>query len=216
MQAKSKHGAGCSGAERLCAALTGVAVLALQHEVPTPASALETHPQIVNAERAGAAARARLEHASRATRDPPELTLGIRSERATFGDSNATSARIGLRVPFGTDARNQPRITAASAELLEIEAGARLERDRLQAEIDAAAAELEQARRIEQLAAERARLAADTQQLLAKAFRLGEIDLPTRLRTENERFDAELALGRARLEAGRAISRLQQAYGLLP
>ena len=75
---------------------------------------------------------------------------------------------------------------------------------------------LEQARRIEQLAAERARLAADTQQLLAKAFRLGEIDLPTRLRTENDRFDAELALGRARLEAGRAISRLQQAYGLLP
>lgn len=203
-------------AERLGAALTGLALWPSQDEVPTQAPALETHPQVVNAERATAAARARLEHASRATRDPPELTLGVRSERATYGDNNATSARIGLRVPFGTDARNQPRITAASAELLELEAGARLERDRLQAEIDAAAAELQQARRIEQLAAERARLAADTQQLLAKAFRLGEIDLPTRLRTENERFDAELALGRARLEAGRAISRLQQAYGLLP
>ena len=203
-------------AERFYVALTGVAVLPLQAEVPTLAPALETHPQVVNAERASAAARARLEHASRVTRDPPELTLGIRSERATFGESNVTSARIGLRMPFGTDARNQPRITAASAELVEIEAGARLERDRLQAEIDAAAAELEQARRIELLAAERAWLAADTQQLLAKAFRLGEIDLPTRLRTENERFDAELALGRARLEAGRAISRLQQAYGLLP
>ena len=203
-------------AERLYVALIGVAVLPLQDEVSTPAPALETHPQVVNAERASAAARARLQHATRVTRDPPELTLGIRSERATFGESNVTSARIGLRLPFGTDARNQPRITAASAELLEIEASARLERDRLQAEIDAAAAELEQARKIEILAVERARLAADTQQLLAKAFRLGEIDLPSRLRTENERFDAELALGRARLEAGRAISRLQQAYGLLP
>lgn len=203
-------------AERLYVALTGALVLPSQDEALGPAPALETHPQLVHAERATAAARARLDQASRSTRDPPELTLGIRSERTAFGESNATSARIGLRVPFGTDARNQPRITAASAELLEIDASARLERDRLQAEIDAAAGELEQARRIEQLAAERARLAADTQQLLAKAFRLGEIDLPTRLRTENERFDAELALGRARLEAGRAISRLQQAYGLLP
>ncbi len=203
-------------AERLYAALTGATALPLHDETPTPAPALETHPQVVNAERASAAARARLQHASRATRDPPELTLGLRSERATFGDGNATSARIGLRVPFGTDARNQPRITAASAELLEVEAGARLERDRLQAEIDAAAAELEQAHSIEQFAAARALLAAETQQLLAKGFRLGEIDLPTRLRTENDRFDAERALGHAHLEAGRAISRLQQAYGLLP
>ena len=162
------------------------------------------------------AARARLRQASRSTRDAPELTLGIRSERGSFADSNATSARIGLRVPFGTDARNQPRIRAASAELLEAEAAARLERDRVQAEVDAASSEQMQAQRIVQLADERARLAADTQQLLAKAFRLGEIDLPTRLRAENDRFDAELALGRARLEAARAVSRLQQAYGLPP
>ena len=203
-------------AERIYAALTGLLRAPVQAEALTPPPAIEAHPQIVSTERAATAARARLRNASVATRDPPELTVGVRSERSAFGDSYATSARIGVRVPFGTDARNQPRITAAGAELLEIEAVARLERDRLQAEIDAAAAELEQSRRIEQFATELARLAADTQQLLAKAFRLGEVDLPTRLRTEKERFDAELALGRARLEAGRAVSRLQQAYGMLP
>ena len=69
---------------------------------------------------------------------------------------------------------------------------------------------------IEQLAAERSRLAADTQALLAKAFALGELDLPARLRAENERFDAELALRRSRVEVGRAISRYNQAVGVLP
>jgi len=68
----------------------------------------------------------------------------------------------------------------------------------------------------EQFSAERARFAADSLHLLEKAFRLGQIDLPTRLRAENESFDADLALSRARLETGRARSRHQQAYGLLP
>lgn len=203
-------------AQRQYGALTGLMEAPAATEAMPQAAATDNHPQLVGAEQALVAARARLRQASRSTRDAPELTLGIRSERGSFADSNATSARIGLRVPFGTDARNQPRIRAASAELLEAEAAARLERDRVQAEVDAASSEQMQAQRIVQLADERARLAADTQQLLAKAFRLGEIDLPTRLRAENDRFDAELALGRARLEAARAVSRLQQAYGLPP
>jgi cobalt-zinc-cadmium efflux system outer membrane protein len=45
---------------------------------------------------------------------------------------------------------------------------------------------------------------------------LGELDLPARLRAENDRFDAERALTRSRIEAGRAISRLNQALGILP
>ena len=37
-----------------------------------------------------------------------------------------------------------------------------------------------------------------------------------RLRAETERFEAELAHARARLETRRAIARLNQAYGVLP
>ena len=59
-------------------------------------------------------------------------------------------------------------------------------------------------------------LAADTQRLYARAFALGELDLPARLRAENERFEAELALTRARLGVNRLISRLNQALGVLP
>ena len=67
-----------------------------------------------------------------------------------------------------------------------------------------------------QLTEARFTLAADTQRLLAKAFALGELDLISRLRAENERFEAELNFTRAGLEATRAISRLNQALGVLP
>ena len=67
-----------------------------------------------------------------------------------------------------------------------------------------------------QLTEARYMLAADTQRLLARAFALGELDLIARLRAENERFEAELQFTRAKLEAARAISRLNQALGVLP
>lgn len=204
-------------AQRAYTALTGLAQAPIQAEpVPESSPAIEAHPQWVSALRAVDAAHARLQQVTRDTRDAPELSLTLTRERGDSNERYVTTTGIGVRVPFGTDARNQPRITGANADLIELQAAVHLERDRLQAEIDAARSELEQAQKVEQLSAERARLAADTQQLLAKAFSLGDIDLPTRLRAENERFDADLALGRARLEAGRAASRLLQAYGLLP
>lgn len=203
-------------AEQLYTALTGFAQAPVGHE-PEPAAAdLDRHPEIVELRQASAVARGRLHRASTETRDAPELILGVSRERGEFGERYATTTTVGIRVPFGTDARNRPRIAEASAELVEAETGAALERERLLADIDIARAELDRARDTERFSAERARLAADTRRLLVKAFDLGEIDLPTRLRAENEHFDAELALGRARLEAGRAASRLQQAYGLLP
>jgi cobalt-zinc-cadmium efflux system outer membrane protein len=167
-------------------------------------------------ERAAMTARAKLGQATAATRDAPEIEIGMRRERGAFGEPYANSVIVGIKLPFATEARNQPRITAANAELIEAQAASQLERQKLAAEIDAAQVESEQAHAIEQLAAERFRLAADTQALLAKAFALGELDLPARLRAENERFDAELALTRSRIEVSRAISRYNQAVGVLP
>lgn len=197
--------------------LTGLKSLpAVTESVAAPAPELDAHPQLAAASHTVAAARAKLGQATMATRDPPEIELGLRRERGAFGEPYANSVVVGIKVPFGTDARNRPRITAANAELIETDAALMLERQKLAADIEGATVELEQAREIEELAAERFRLAAETQTLFAKAFTLGELDLPTRLRAENERFDAERALTRARIEAGRAISRLNQARGVMP
>ncbi len=202
--------------ERLYAALTGLTAPPVEQE-PEPAEAdVDHHAGLVELRQTTAVARNRLRHASADTRDAPELILGVTRERGEFGERYATTTTVGIRVPFGTDARNRPRIAAASAELVEAESGAALQRERVLAGIDIARAELDRARDAERFSAEHARLAADTRQLLAKAFDLGEIDLPARLRAENDHFNAQLALARARLEIGRAASRLRQAYGLLP
>lgn len=202
--------------QRLFKALTGLPDAPDGHESPATAPAADAHPELQAGQRRAELARQRLHEAATVTRDAPELTLGITRERGETGERYTNTTMVGIRIPFGTDARNRPQITAANAERIEAESGAAVARERLLAEADAARDELELARRAEGFAAERARLAADTRQLLAKAFTLGQIDLPTRLRAETEHYDAELALGRARLETGRAASRLNQAYGLLP
>ncbi|MNW04181.1 hypothetical protein D3C71_2002340 [compost metagenome] len=62
----------------------------------------------------------------------------------------------------------------------------------------------------------RAALAGESRGFFDKAFRLGESDLPTRLRIDLEAFEAERQAARSRLEVGAAISQLRQALGLLP
>jgi len=204
-------------AVRQFALLSGFATLPSEQESssqepPRP----DAHPQLAADARAVAAALARLDQARTVTRDPPEVAFGVRAERAAATDRYDPSVRIGIRIPFGTDARNRTRIAEANADF--VEAGATLEvaRRGVESEIAAARAALNATRTIEALADERFRLASANQALFEQAFRFGHVDLPTRLRAENERFEAELALARARAEIGRAASRYNQSIGLLP
>ena len=61
-----------------------------------------------------------------------------------------------------------------------------------------------------------AQLARESRGFFDKSFRLGESDLPTRLRIEAEAADAERQAVRARIELAAAISAWRQALGLLP
>jgi outer membrane protein, heavy metal efflux system len=177
---------------------------------------LEAHAALLSRRKAVDAARAKLGLASATAWGSPELTLGVTRERDVAGAANVQTTRIGLRIPFPLSSQTQPRLAAGRAEIAQAEAELALARERLEADAEGARAELAQARRVEQLTAERARLADDSHALIDKAFRLGQADLPTRLRAESERFDARLAARRASLEVGRALSRLQQTFGVLP
>ncbi len=204
-------------ARQAFAVLTGMDTLPATEESMAPAgSALDDHPVLAPLQRAVVTTQAKLAQATQSLRNNPELELGLRRERGSFEEPYANSLQMRFRLPFATDARNRPRIAAANAELIEAQAAYGIERARVAAEVGAAQRELEQARTVVQLTETRFTLAADTQRLLAKAFALGEVDLFTRLRAENERFEAELNFTRARLEAARAISRLNQALGALP
>lgn len=180
------------------------------------AEAASPHPRLAPLEHAVAAARARLQIASRNLRDLPELAFGLRRERALDAAAWENSTSVEIRIPLATDARNRPKIAAANAELIEAESLLPYEQERVEAERDAAARELARAAEAAERAALRHTLAAETQREYARAFALGNIDLPQRLRIDGDGFDAELAAARARIEAARAVSRYNQAIGVLP
>jgi len=199
-------------------ALTGLAAAALLDEtVPSGKPVVSPdHPAVLAAQTRVQAAQAKLELSETDRRDPMAVGLGVTRERASFGAAGETSLRLALKIPLGTDARNAPRIAAARAELDAAQAERDAAQRQVQGEQASAIAELEAARRTQAAMAERARLGTEVQDLVARAYRLGESDLPTRLRADSEKFEAELSLARARVGLQRAISRLNQASGLLP
>jgi cobalt-zinc-cadmium efflux system outer membrane protein len=154
--------------------------------------------------------------ASSQSRANPELTLASTRERGVDGEANQQSITLGLRIPFGGGPRHDTRVARARAEALELQARLALERERLLAEQEAARVRVDAART--QLAASerRALLARESRGFFDKSFRLGETDLPTRLRIEAEAADAERQAARTRIELAASISAWRQALGLLP
>ena len=66
------------------------------------------------------------------------------------------------------------------------------------------------------IAERRAKLARESRGFFDRSFRLGETDLPTRLRIEAEAVEARRQAASARIEVAAAISQWRQALGLLP
>ncbi len=197
--------------------LTGMEALPAGDEaLAANAPPLTEHPALRQLDRIALAADARVRLATDIHRDNPELTLAYRRERSSNTDGYGGSVTLGIRIPLATDARNEPKIAAANAEFIEARTAYARLKDQLQAELLASQRELLQLQSALALAEERRRLAAENDQLLGKAFSLGEIDLFTRLRTAAERYAADADAARSRLEAGRAVSRLNQALGVLP
>jgi cobalt-zinc-cadmium efflux system outer membrane protein len=107
--------------------------------------------------------------------------------------------------------RSPPR-----ADALEAQAQLDLERARVRSEIASAQLRVSAARSRLEAADKQWRLAAELRGFVDKAFKLGEADLPTRLRAELDAVTAERQAARLRLEAAAAVSALRQALGLLP
>jgi cobalt-zinc-cadmium efflux system outer membrane protein len=204
-------------------ALAGGAMLAAAAAAPPP----QAEPEPAGADPAPHAAltalQARSAVAERAaalaatqSRANPELTLAATRERSAAGERYGQTLTLALRIPFGAGPRHDGRVASARAEAAEAQAQLALERERLQSERDAALARIAAARAQVAAAERRAVLARETRGFFEKSFRLGETDLPTRLRAENEAAEAERQAARSRIEQAAAISAWRQALGLLP
>lgn len=196
-------------------ALTGLTQFASLTETDN-LSAVGEHPLAASAQARVRAAEARLALTEADRRDPVELGVGMTRERSVSGDNAQNAVRLSVRIPFGGDNRNAPRLAAARAELDTALADQDATTRQIASETQSAKTSLLATQKALALATERAALSSEAQGLIAKSYQLGESDLPARLRAESERFEAELALARARVEQQRAVSRLNQSLGLLP
>lgn len=197
-------------------ALSRGAPLPDQDELPATQAATEQHPQLMSLVAKAAAAQARLSQAGGDTRNNPELALTLTRERANDGEPYQNLAKVALKIPFGSSARNQPRISAANADLIEAQIALDSAQRKLAADVAANRAELEQTSAAATLQQQRLQLAGQSFAWVEKAFQAGQIDLPALIRAETELADARLQTARARTEAARAISRYNQTVGILP
>ncbi|WP_137734511.1 TolC family protein [Pseudaquabacterium pictum] len=213
--------AAAAAARQQLQAITGSAI------APTPAAAALSEPEPTGGEAAVHPALAALQDqaavaertaalAATQSRAHPEMTLATTRDRGAAGERAAQSLTLAIRIPFGGGPRHDARVAAARADATEAQAQLALDRARLQSDREAAIARVDAARAQQAAAERRARLARETRGFFEKSFRLGETDLPTRLRIEAEATEADRQAARSRIELAAAISAWRQVLGLLP
>ena len=185
--------------------------------LPEPAPGLPTgHPAWAELQDQAQVARQAAGLAAAQTRANPELSLTATRGKEQRGERYQQTVSVGVRIPFGSGPRSQAREATVWAEAADAESRAALEQARLAAEIDAAWARLQSLQAQQQAMARNAGLARETLAFYEKSFRLGETDLPTRLRVAQEAAQAQRQWARTRIDEAAAVSALRQALGLLP
>jgi cobalt-zinc-cadmium efflux system outer membrane protein len=149
-------------------------------------------------------------------RSNPELTVATSRERGAFGERYSQTVQVGIRIPLGAGPRHDARLAAAQAETIEVQSQRVLEQSRIQADQQGAVARLAAARTQLDAVQRRAKLANESRGFFDKSFRLGETDLPTRLRVEAEAAEATRQAARSQIDMASAISLWRQSLGLLP
>ena len=179
-------------------------------------AAAAAHPELQLASRSTALARQRVDLMRHSRRDAPELTVGVRQDVGGRGVPSQGSMVVGLRLPFGTDDRNQPLEAAAVAELDVAETQEQRLRESLDSDAAAARDALHSVQ--SQLDAEttRAGLLRERATLIDKSFRAGETPLPDLLRALSAAALADSTAARQTAALGLARARLQQTLGLPP
>jgi outer membrane protein TolC len=211
-------------AEQALRTLTGtVAPQDVGEEVPTTLrrsggllSMPDAHPSLVAAAAATRGARARVTVADESRRAAPELALRVVRERGDFAEPYANTVGIRLKIPFSSGPLVRRETSAAKADADQADAEMVRAQTRIQLEAERADRALASSERQFLMAQERRQLSAENLRLAEKAFSLGESDLATLLRIRAAAFDAEAFLDRQRVARAAAISRLNQALGVLP
>lgn len=174
------------------------------------------HPQWRALQSAVALAHSRLALVDNSRRDAPELALRWTTQRADALSPAEQAVGIKLTVPLSSSDRVRQDSAGARADLAQAEQALALLQAQLELAEQRARSELATAEAQRELATARRELTADNLKLAQRAFDLGEQDLATLLRASSADHEARAWLTRQRIACQAAVSRLQQALGLLP
>ena len=213
-----------AGAQGSLVALTGSAelpdltanpaVLAADRTLPG-AEQLERDPRVASAHRELEAAEAALRLVRVADRDDPEVGIeGIHEKQ--FGSPWDNRVGVMLKIPFGSTARNLPRIAAATARLNTAEARLLQQRRLVAIGLQQALARLRAARANRSAAATVARELDGRAVEVVRAWHVGEMPLIEATRAQTAAFDADLAARRASTMLQAAQWQVALAEGVLP
>lgn len=185
-------------------------------EAETGEPDLSRHPLVRDQAQQAAVASQAAELARTQARANPELLLGTVHSRDQRGEPRQRQLTIGVRWPWGESPGLQAQAARAQADATELAAQASIQRQRVLAAIQGARARHQAALRLQAAAQRRATLALESLGFFDQSFRLGETDLPTRLRVAQEAQDASRQAALAAIDVAAATSAWRQAAGLLP
>lgn len=177
---------------------------------------LTEHPLVRELDQQAATARQAAELADTQSRANPELLLGTVHSRDQRGEPRQRQLTVGLRLPWGESPAQRALAARAHADATELSVQATRQHQQAQASLDGAQARWRTAQRVHDAAQRRATLAQESQGFFDKSFRLGETDLPTRLRIAQEAQEAARQAVLAAIDLAAATSAWRQAAGLLP
>lgn len=216
----AESGAALAQAKQRWTALTGMAPSDGENLSSEPAPAVAdveaSHPVLRDLTARVDVAKRQLDLAGTQTHANPEVMLGVTRERADFNERYADVLSVAVRIPLGRHSRSDTKIATAGAEQVEAETQLLMEQERVRSEVQAARERVVALRAVVAAAERRSRLATESRGFFEKSFRLGETDLPTRLRIEQDATDAERQATRSRIDLAAAVSQLRQSLGLMP
>ena len=178
--------------------------------------AIDSHPTILAWQHRLTIANAKEKLLAQTGRDNPEVSMGMRRERGDFTERYGNTVAVSVRIPFGSQVRNAPRIAAAKANAVEAETEFERQKFEVEQSIQKARTDLDLAKQQSAWADSRMSLASENLQLIKKAFSLGERSLVEYQRTQSAFNEAALAASQAKSNLHRAYARLNQAMGVLP
>jgi len=197
---------------------TGLAVppVVIVEEKTHVAGISEDHPALQNALVAARRAYAERDQVRGEKWSNPHLTIGSKTERPGSGWSYDTALIVQVNVPLGTASHAAPGIAAAERQLAEVKSAALTVQRDLEKALIRATGEIQQSERALKLSEQQQHLTAEGLRLTRRAFELGESDLYTLLQARKRALETELDLRMRRDELGRAVSRYNQALGVVP